>query len=101
MGGSSFCFGRGMIMDRSCRGQGYGTAATRILLDYAFNERRLHKYNTFVIDGNTMSETMMQKIGRKHEGTVRETVYHQGQYWNELHYGITAEEFDERWKCAG
>lgn len=91
-------FGCGMIIDRNHRGQGYGTAALRIIFDYAFNERRLHKYNSFIIEGNTDSEGMLKKIGCKHEGTVRETTYHQGKYWDEIHYGMTADEFNEKWR---
>jgi RimJ/RimL family protein N-acetyltransferase len=91
-------FGVGMIIDRDCRGQGFGTAAMKIILDYAFNERRLHKYNSFVIEGNTASETMLVKLGCTHEGVVRETIFHEGKYWNEIHYGITADEFNMKWR---
>jgi len=90
-------FGLGMIIDRNCRGQGFGTAALRIIFDYAFNERRLHKYSSFVIEGNIGSATMLEKIGCKLEGTVRETIFHKGKHWNEIHYGITAREFNEKW----
>ena len=92
-------FGVGMIIDKKSRGQGLGTAALRIIFDYAFNERRLHKYNSFVIEGNVGSATMLEKIGCKLEGVVRETIYHQGKHWNEIHYGITAKEFNEKWGC--
>ena len=91
-------FGLGMIIDRNQRCKGYGTAAVRIIFDYAFNERRLHKYNSFIIEGNTGSEAMLKNIGCQHEGVVRETIYHNGKYWNEIHYGITAEEFNKKWK---
>jgi len=91
-------FGVGIVIDRNCRGKGYGLSTMRIVLDYAFNERRLHKYNTFIIEGNIASETMMKKLGCKHEGVVRETIYHQGKYWSEVHYGMTADEFNEKWK---
>jgi len=93
-------FGLGMIIDRNCRGQGFGTAALKILFDYAFNERRMHKYSSFIIEGNLGSEAMLKKIGCKHEGVVRETIYHKGKHWNEIHYGITAKEFNEKWKCS-
>lgn len=87
-----------MIIDRKCRGKGYGTSTLRVIFDYAFNERQLHKYSSFVIEGNIGSEIMLKKIGCKHEGVVRETIYHQGRYWNEIHYGITADEFNDKWK---
>ena len=53
------------------------------------------KYNSFVVEGNIASETMLKKMGCKLEGIIRETIYHQGKYWNEIHYGITAEEFNK------
>jgi len=91
----TFCLG--MIVDRNCRGQGFGTSALKIILDYAFNERRLHKYSGFVIEGNAGSATMLEKIGCKLEGIVREMIYRKGRHWDEIHYGITAREFNEKW----
>jgi RimJ/RimL family protein N-acetyltransferase len=87
-------FGIGMQVGRDYRGKGYGTASMKILLDYAFNERRLHKYQSFVIEGNIPSETMLIKLGCVKEGIIRGTTYHQGRYWNEIHYGLFAEEFN-------
>jgi RimJ/RimL family protein N-acetyltransferase len=86
-------FGIGMYIDRDHRGMGFGTSAMKIVLDYAFNERRLHKYQSFVIEGNIASETMLKKLGCVKEGVIRGTTYHQGRYWNEIHYGLFAEEF--------
>jgi RimJ/RimL family protein N-acetyltransferase len=86
-------FGIGMQIDRNQRGKGYGTAAMKILLDYAFNERRLHKYQAFVIEGNVASETMLKKLGCVKEGVIRGTTFHQGRYWDEIHYGLFADEF--------
>ncbi len=86
-------FSIGMQIGREYRGKGYGTAAMKILLQYAFYERRLHKFQGFVIEGNIASETMLKKLGCVQEGVIRGTTYHQGTYWNELHYGLFAEEF--------
>ena len=91
-------FSIGIILDQKMRGQGFGTSAMSILLDYAFNERRLHKYNLYIVEGNTSSETMFKKLGCKHEGVVRETIFHQGKYLNEIHYGITADEFNKNFR---
>jgi RimJ/RimL family protein N-acetyltransferase len=91
-------FGIGMQINGEFRGQGYGTAAMKILLDYAFNERRLHKYQGFVREGNIASETMLIKLGCVKEGVIRGTTFHKGKYWNEIHYGLFAEEFNKKWK---
>jgi len=89
-------FNMGIILDRNMRGLGLGASAMLILLDYAFNERRLHKYNLYLVEGNVASEEMYIKLGCKREGIVRETIFHQGRYLNEIHYGITADEFNSR-----
>lgn len=39
-------FSIGMQIGMAFRGKGYGTTAMKILLDYAFNERRLNKFNS-------------------------------------------------------
>ena len=93
-------FGIGLVMEKACRGQGLGTAAMRILLNYAFNERRLNKYNGFVVEGNLASEHMLKKLGMTHEGVRRETIFHKGEYLNEIHYGITAKEFNAIKDCV-
>ena len=90
-------FGLGMRINREYRGQGYGTSAMKILLDYAFNERRLNKYQSFVIEGNIASETMLIKLGCIKEGVIRGTTFHKGKFWNEIHYGLFAEEFNNKW----
>jgi RimJ/RimL family protein N-acetyltransferase len=89
-------FGIGMQINIEHRGKGYGTAAMKILLDYCFNERRLNKYQSFVIEGNVASEKMLQKLGCIKEGVIRGTTFHQGKYWNEIHYGLFAKEFNEK-----
>jgi len=91
-------FGIGMQINQEYRGKGYGTSAMKILLDYAFNERRLNKYQSFVIEGNIASETMLIKLGCVKEGIIRGTTFHNGKYWNEIHYGLFADEFNKKWK---
>ncbi|TDX49149.1 GNAT family N-acetyltransferase [Orenia marismortui] len=86
-------FGIGIQVGRDYRGQGYGTAAMRILLNYAFNERRLNKFNVSVLEGNIASETMMKKLGCVQEGIRRQTVFTNGKYMNEILFGLTREEF--------
>ncbi len=91
-------FSIGMQIGRDYRGQGYGTAAMRILLDYAFNERRLNKFNVSVIEGNIGSATMMKKLGCKEEGVRREVIYTEGKYKDEILYGLTRGEFNNLFK---
>ncbi len=87
-------FGIGMQVGRDYRGQGYGTAAMRILLNYAFNERRLNKFNVSVLEGNIASATMLKKLGCVKEGVRRQTIFTNGKYMDEILYGMTREEFN-------
>lgn len=86
-------FSIGMQIDRDYRGKGYGTAAMRLILRYAFFERRLHKYNGSVLEGNIASATMLTKVGCREEGRRRQTVYMDGRFWDEILYGLTGDEF--------
>jgi RimJ/RimL family protein N-acetyltransferase len=86
-------FSVGMQVDRDHRGKGYGTAAMRILLRYAFLELRLNKWYGSVLDGNTASIAMLKKLGCAQEGVRRQMVYTDGKYLDEILFGLTKEEF--------
>jgi RimJ/RimL family protein N-acetyltransferase len=88
-------FGIGIQINDGYRGKSYGTSAMKIMLDYAFNERRLHKFQTFIIEGNIASEKMLTKLGCVKEGVIRDAVFHKGKYWNQIHYGLLAEEYNQ------
>ena len=87
-------FSAGITLAPEHRGKGYGSSALRLVFDYAFNERRMHKYNGFIIEGNAASEALLKKFGCVFEGRRRENIYHQGRYIDELHYGLTFDEFN-------
>jgi RimJ/RimL family protein N-acetyltransferase len=93
-------FSIGIQIDRDHRGKGYGTAAMQILLDYAFNERRLNKFNVSVIEGNIGSATMLEKLGCIQEGIRREMIFTQGKYKDEILYGLTRSEFNQKFNLA-
>jgi RimJ/RimL family protein N-acetyltransferase len=88
-------FGIGIQVDRDHRGQGYGTAAMKLLLNYAFNERRLNKFNVSVLEGNIASATMMKKLGCVQEGVRRKNIFIDGEYKDEILFGLTRDEFNE------
>ncbi|MGM0508576.1 MAG: GNAT family N-acetyltransferase [Fusobacteriota bacterium] len=89
-------FGIGIQVDIDKRGKGYGTAAMKLLINYAFNERRLHKFNVSVLEGNIASATMMKKLGCKKEGVRREVIFTDGEYKDEILYGLIRGEFNIR-----
>ncbi|MCU6713195.1 GNAT family N-acetyltransferase [Paenibacillus sp. J5C_2022] len=91
-------FSIGIQIDRDHRGKGYGTKAIRILLRYAFFERRLNKFNDFVLQGNDASATMMKKLGCVQEGIRRKVIYTNGDYHDLILFGLTKDEFIEKEK---
>lgn len=91
-------FSIGIVIDKEYRGSGYGTRAMNILLKYAFLERRLNKFNDYVLEGNEGSKKMMKKIGCVQEGVRRQVVYLNGQYLDFIMFGLTKDEFMEKQK---
>lgn len=89
-------FSIGMQIDRPMRAKGYGTSAMQILLRYAFCERRLHKFNGTVLQGNEASCEMLRKLGCRQEGIRREVAFSNGVYHDEILFGLTADEFLQR-----
>lgn len=86
-------FSIGIQIDRDHRGKGYGTRAVRILLNYAFFERRLNKFNDYVLEGNEPSAAMMRKLGCVQEGVRRQVIYTDGKYQDMILFGLTKDEF--------
>lgn len=91
-------FSIGIVIDKEYRGKGYGTSAMKILLKYAFLERRLNKFNDYVLEGNVGSAQMMRKLGCIQEGIRRQVVYVNGKYLDFILFGLTKDEFIEKQK---
>lgn len=91
-------FSIGMRIGREYRGKGYGTATMRILLKYAFFERRLNKYYGHCLESNIASKTMLKKLGCSQEGVRKQQVYTDGKYCDTILFGLTRDEFIENEK---
>ena len=72
----------------------YTIAGARLMLDYAFNERRLNNCHTGLMENDTAGRAIFEKLGFKLEGVRRQQVFHKGKYWDECLYGLLAEEFN-------
>ncbi|WP_017813267.1 GNAT family N-acetyltransferase [Paenibacillus shenyangensis] len=88
-------FSIGIQVDRDHRGKGYGTSAIHLLLKYAFFERRLNKFNNYVLEGNIASATMLRKVGCIQEGIRRQMFYTDGRYQDCILFGLTKDEYVE------
>ena len=72
----------------------YALAGAQLMLEYAFNERRLNNCNTGLMENDMAGGAAFEKLGFKLEGVRRQQVFHKGQFWNECLYGLLAEEFN-------
>lgn len=88
------CFGPvGIQINPADRGRGYALATFRMLGGYMFEERRMHKWESSCTVENTASERLHRSLGFTQEGLRRHNTFHNGRYWDELLFGMLAEEF--------
>jgi RimJ/RimL family protein N-acetyltransferase len=76
-------------------GRGYGRAAVMIFLRYFFRELRYQKCTTAVYAFNERSIRFHESIGFRFEGRLRNMVYTNGEYFDELYFGLTSAEWDQ------
>ncbi len=65
-------------------GRGYGTEATRLMLDHAFGKLAIHRVGLFVFEFNERAIRAYRRCGFVIEGRSRESVWRDGRWWDEL-----------------
>lgn len=86
-------FAYGVNIRRDRRRNGYAAEAITLVLRYYFQELRYQKVTVGVYSFNAASIRLHEKLGFRQEGRLRRTVYTQGRHFDELIFGLTAEEF--------
>jgi RimJ/RimL family protein N-acetyltransferase len=71
-------------------GRGYGTEATGLLLDYAFNEVGLHRVELEVYAFNPRAQRSYEKCGFVREGVRRKALYWDDEWHDVIVMGILA-----------
>jgi RimJ/RimL family protein N-acetyltransferase len=72
---------------------GYATEAARAVVDYAFGVLHLHRIFAHHFSRNAASGRVMQKLGMKCEGYMREHRHKFGSYEDLVIYGMTAADY--------
>jgi RimJ/RimL family protein N-acetyltransferase len=75
-------------------GNGYATDAVRTIVEYGFQERRLHRVYAKVLTGNEGSQRVLEKAGFQREGTLRDHWFRDGRHEDVYLYGLLAGELD-------
>jgi RimJ/RimL family protein N-acetyltransferase len=83
-----------VIGEKECRDKGYGTEATKLILDYGFNVLNLHNIMLGVFDFNKRAIASYEKIGFKEIGRRRGDRLIAGKRHNTIFMDILASEFE-------
>jgi RimJ/RimL family protein N-acetyltransferase len=83
-----------IIGEPECRGKGYGTETTRLMLDYAFTVLGLHNVMLLVFEFNQAGIKAYQRAGFKEFGRRRECRLVAGKLWDEIQMDCLSSEFE-------
>jgi RimJ/RimL family protein N-acetyltransferase len=85
-----------IIAARAEMGHGYGSAAIRGVLDWAFLEARLHKVWLMCFKENVRARGIYGRIGFVEEGVLREEYLHRGVYHDMVRMSLLEREWVAR-----
>lgn len=66
-------------------GNGFVHEASKAVVDYVFKEMNIVRLQARCKVENRASARVMEKLGMKHEGTLRASIFHRDRYWD-MHY---------------
>lgn len=89
-------FSYGIAVMAKHQRKGYASEAILLVLRNFFLERRYQKVTPHVYSFNEASIRLHERLGFQLEGRLRRMVYTNGQFYDLLYYGMTAEEFTEK-----
>lgn len=69
-------------------GQGYGTEAAAAMVRFGFEQLGLHRIWGHCVAENVGSQRVMERLGMKREGRLREREWFKGKWWDVMLYGI-------------
>ncbi len=78
----------GIFLGKEFLSQGYGTDAMKVLVEFIFNQVNIHKVVLHVFSFNKRAIRSYEKVGFKIEGTLKEQIFRDGKYHDEIIMGI-------------
>jgi len=77
-------------------GKGYGTEATKLILDFAFSRLGLHRIWLGVTDANIGAVKCYERCGFSREGILRDDLFRDGQFYDSIRMAILETEWRAR-----
>ena len=90
------CATLGIALGREHIGRGYGSDAMRVMVGYAFRELGLHRLQLGVAPFNSAGIRAYEKAGFVEEGRHRESVLHDGRWYDQVLMSILDHEWSAR-----
>lgn len=76
------------IGEKDALGKGYGTQAAKMMIEYAFREKGLHKLMLRVLAENKQARRSYEKAGFVEEGYLKEEVFLEGRYKDVVYMAV-------------
>ncbi|MGX1973743.1 GNAT family N-acetyltransferase [Streptomyces kronopolitis] len=92
--------GIGYVFHPDHAGRGYATEASRALLRLGFEELGLHRVQAELDGRNTASARVLERLGMRREGHLRENEFLDGEWADEVVYAMLAREWRTRQQAA-
>jgi len=83
----------GYELDSQQWGRGYASEAARAIVRFGFAELQLHRITAHCLAENIGSARVLETLGMKQEGRMRDSEHFKGRYWDTLHFAI----LDDEW----
>jgi diamine N-acetyltransferase len=84
-----------IIGEPDCRGKGYGSESTRLVLDYAFNALGLQHIMLSVYEYNYSARSAFERAGFREFSRRRDCHLEGARFWDEIYMGCIAMDFNE------
>ena len=83
----------GFTIAPAYQGQGYASEAVRLLLGYLFTGRGKHRITARCDPRNAASAALMERLGMRREGHLRQSTWAKGEWTDDLLYALLHEEW--------
>lgn len=83
----------GYELDPAYWGRGCATEAARAMATFGFETLKLHRIHAHCIADNVASARVLEKVGLRQEGRLRDKEQFKGRYWDVLLYGMLESEW--------
>ena len=88
------------IGERDTWGHGYGTEATVLMLEHAFDGLGIYRVGLSVFAFNERAIRTYARAGFATEGRSREAILRDGRFWDEIHMSVLRHEWLERGRAT-